>query len=451
MALEDLIKEATQTFAAQLHEALEALADDLARAAVDDREAAVARATEALTTQLAEARSGAKADIDRTVADEVERARAEVEEAALAKIEAARAEAEEAAVAKVEAARAEARLAADARVDEARDEARKSAEAELARVRSEAEASVELARARAATEAESAAATAVTDVVAGERQQQLLCSERLLEVIRKLDRASSLSDVLATLAEGAAAEAPRVAVLTLHGERVRGWRFLGFSPEPARVDLALAEAGVIGRAVAAGEAAFAEPAAPGHPEPAGPAFAALPADRSGLALPLVVGGATVAVLYADDVTEAEQTRPASWPESVEILGRHAAVRLENLTAVRTAQVYGMNPRPRESAAGASRDTAPTPGASDDDEGARRYARLLVSEIKLYNESAVQVGRQKRDIAERLRAEIARARRLYEDRVPPEVRARRDYFDEELVQTLAGGEAALLGRPSDALA
>jgi len=31
------------------------------------------------------------------------------------------------------------------------------------------------------------------------------------------------------------------------------------------------------------------------------------------------------------------------------------------------------------------------------------------------------------------------------------RARHDHFHEELVQTLAGGDAALLGRPSDALA
>ena len=75
----------------------------------------------------------------------------------------------------------------------------------------------------------------------------------------------------------------------------------------------------------------------------------------------------------------------------------------------------------------------------------------MSEIKLYNESAVRVGRQKRDLLERLRAEIDRARHLYDDRVPPAVRARRDYFDEELVQTLADGNPSLLGRPSDALA
>jgi hypothetical protein len=68
----------------------------------------------------------------------------------------------------------------------------------------------------------------------------------------------------------------------------------------------------------------------------------------------------------------------------------------------------------------------------------------VSEIKLYNENAVRLGREKRDLLERLRPEIDRARRLYEDRVSPSVGARGLYFQQELVQTLADGDAALLG-------
>ena len=93
-----------------------------------------------------------------------------------------------------------------------------------------------------------------------------------------------------------------------------------------------------------------------------------------------------------------------------------------------------------------------PGAGvpgDNDEGgARRYARLLISEIKLYNEGAVRVGRQNRDLLERLKGEIDRARRLFEDRVP--AASRHGHFDDELVRTLADGDASLLGR-SDALA
>jgi hypothetical protein len=85
-------------------------------------------------------------------------------------------------------------------------------------------------------------------------------------------------------------------------------------------------------------------------------------------------------------------------------------------------------------------------ARDDNSSARRYARLLVSEIKLYNEAAVRVGRERRDLLTRLRPDIDRARRLYEERVPQTVASRDHLFQQELVHTLAEGDPALLGDP-----
>lgn len=75
----------------------------------------------------------------------------------------------------------------------------------------------------------------------------------------------------------------------------------------------------------------------------------------------------------------------------------------------------------------------------------------MSEIKFYNEAAVRVGRQKGDLLERRRTEIARARKLFDERVPPGSASMHAIFDDELVQTLAGGDASLLGPRSDALA
>ena len=71
----------------------------------------------------------------------------------------------------------------------------------------------------------------------------------------------------------------------------------------------------------------------------------------------------------------------------------------------------------------------------------------MSEIKLYNEAAVQVGRQKRDLLERLKPEIERARKLYSQRISPNVDARGALFQQELVQTLADGDPSLLGNPA----
>jgi len=78
------------------------------------------------------------------------------------------------------------------------------------------------------------------------------------------------------------------------------------------------------------------------------------------------------------------------------------------------------------------------------EEARRFARLLVSEIRLYNEQAVQEGKANRDIYARLKEDIDRSREMYEQRIPPEVRAVSDYFYEELVRTLADGDPDALG-------
>jgi len=76
--------------------------------------------------------------------------------------------------------------------------------------------------------------------------------------------------------------------------------------------------------------------------------------------------------------------------------------------------------------------------------ARRFARLLVSEIKLYNEQKVTDGRAQNDLYDRLREYIDRSRDMYDKRVKPEVAQKYDYFHHELVNALAEGDAAKLG-------
>ena len=76
--------------------------------------------------------------------------------------------------------------------------------------------------------------------------------------------------------------------------------------------------------------------------------------------------------------------------------------------------------------------------------ARRFARLLISEIKLYNEQKVAEGRTEHDLYDRLREYIDRSREMYDKRVKAEVAARYDYFHGELVNTLAEGDVAKLG-------
>ncbi|MCB1053990.1 MAG: hypothetical protein KDD11_00575 [Acidobacteria bacterium] len=89
---------------------------------------------------------------------------------------------------------------------------------------------------------------------------------------------------------------------------------------------------------------------------------------------------------------------------------------------------------------------PKPATAEDElhEKARRLARLLVSEIKLYNEEQVEEGRRNRDIYDRLKEDIDRSRQMYDDRVDERVRSTNDYFYQELVRTLAAGDPQALG-------
>jgi hypothetical protein len=76
--------------------------------------------------------------------------------------------------------------------------------------------------------------------------------------------------------------------------------------------------------------------------------------------------------------------------------------------------------------------------------ARRFARLLVSEIKLYNESKVEQGRKNRDLYDRLKDDIDRSRQMYDERISDDVRKVSNYFYDELVRILADGRAESLG-------
>jgi hypothetical protein len=216
--------------------------------------------------------------------------------------------------------------------------------------------------------------------------------ERLVEGVRSIDNARSLSEILDALARAAARDASRVAVLLTRGGEWRAWRTSGFDQEP--------------------EVAALVAMAPDASRD----------SRAFVRLPLAISGEIVGALYAEDGRLA----------ALEILARHAARCLESMTAFKTARAL------------ARQDQHPGDETGTDDEvSARRYARLLVSEIKLYHEAEVVAGRRERDLMSRLAGEITRARVLYDQRVPSHIDGRGDYFHDELVRTLAEGDASLV--------
>ncbi len=257
--------------------------------------------------------------------------------------------------------------------------------------------------------------------------------ERLAASLRQLDTAVSLTDVLGALLDQAATWSGRAALFLAAGERVRGWRQAGFDGDITAIDLPLGAAGPLGLAVQTGDAVAAEDYRTG--ETSLPLWLLPAAGQAATAVPIGVGGRPVAVLYCDG----RQSPP------IEILARHAARCLEVLTISRATSLS----RPLSVTSSAEdvrrSDTGPESDSVRQEESARRYARLLISELKLYNEAAVEEGRKHRDLLARLGPEVERARRLYEEKIPAAVRQRASWFDEELVRTLADGDASMLGQ------
>ena len=439
-----------QNFRSSVDEVVAPLVEKLINQAAKEREDAV---NAVRATALQEAEAAAQARI------------AEAEAAAQARV----VDAEAAAQARI--AEQEARLRADteqaifaARLEErdsaARDE-RQKAEREFEPRMAEAIAAADLRWQGVMAQTEARAAeelkAAVDHARAKERETGMAAVTRLLESVRGLDGATTLSEVLDALALAAGREAARAGVLVLRGDRVQGWKLTGFGSrdaQPKLVDMPLNESGILGLAVGSARIMTTRDH---QVNGAGPGFEELPPDHMGLAVPVIVQGRVVAVVYADAVTPDHQDRPApsSWPELIEVLARHAGRCLEALTAQRTAAktptqgAQGTSSAPSAHGGNGAATASPSQTAMMQiTDGvlaaAQLTARLLVSEIRLFNEPAVNDGRREGNLLSRLAPEIERARQAYNERVPAVVRGETDYFQQELIRTLAGGDASLLG-------
>ncbi len=76
--------------------------------------------------------------------------------------------------------------------------------------------------------------------------------------------------------------------------------------------------------------------------------------------------------------------------------------------------------------------------------AQRFARLLVDEIKLYNQAKVAEGRRHKDLYDRLKEDIEKSRSTYQKRYGSTVAASGDYFQKEVVRSLAEEDVAVMG-------
>ncbi len=281
----------------------------------------------------------------------------------------------------------------------------------------------------------------------------------------ELALAEGPSDVFRIVLEGAALAAPRVAMFLVRQGRVKGWSCAGYPADAARKLRALS--------VAVGEGWLGRPADPALEDrsEAGdegglPDFGQPRADEAA-AYALRVGGKALAVL----VIERRAGEPPWAPGAVGALRTIAQIRLElDLARRKLARLVGDAGASEGEPSGApgparpAEDTETALEPADGEAGrvasaapaddpahaaARRFARLVATDIRLYNEEAVMLGRRNRDLLHRIKEHLDRGRETFERRFPDLGEDGAAILRDAYVQVLAGGDAELL--PADAVA
>jgi type II secretory ATPase GspE/PulE/Tfp pilus assembly ATPase PilB-like protein len=157
-------------------------------------------------------------------------------------------------------------------------------------------------------------------------------NDQMIEAFRQLDQARSLTEVLNVLADHAAAETGRVAILTVANSQLRvrtrrGWQ----GADSGAIDVPIVPDTVFDLAIKMGRPVSTSEAPVGSGGDALSTLLAGPAGDTGLAVPIVVGGRTVAILYADQAGARGAAGATLRREPLEMLVRHAGWCLEVLT------------------------------------------------------------------------------------------------------------------------
>lgn len=294
--------------------------------------------------------------------------------------------------------------------------------------------------------------------------------------VNRIAQGTSLSEVLTCLVNETSSYVDRAAMFIVRGANAIGWYAKGISQPDAvkQINVPLG-ADTIFRMVSNSKNPLRGPLS--HSPGTAQALAKLGGSPRGIfAVPLMLRDKLAAILYCDSTSEELPQPEADLIESL-VLFAGKTIDILSLTpkqarpaatdppkpAAPSPRPTAAPPAPAHAESGGSSTVmfnastfagmkqqagAASPTLSPEDqkahEDAKRFARLVVSEIKLYNEAKVNEGRRARDIYERLKEDIERGRLMYSERVPAPIRDSTNYFYDELVRILAGGDATVLG-------
>ena len=272
----------------------------------------------------------------------------------------------------------------------------------------------------------------------------------------KIQAARSQSEILKALLEGAAQFAGRSGILVVHGRTATGWAGRGFGSDAEFRRLSVeCASGLAARVVQSRR--YTRGQAKEFDAKLVQSFGA-PDDGHAHIFPLVVRDRVAAFFYADCGSHVTHDVAS---DSIDSVVRAAGAWLDDLAGTKGTPKSDVLPSPTASlaqamaspkpmaamaAAASAATTAVAPAGENSDAArlrARRFAKLLVDEIKLYNKDAVEQGRRNSDLYDRLRESIDKSRASYDKRWGKTI-SDVDYFREELVRNLAENDVAILG-------
>ncbi|MGD0569513.1 MAG: hypothetical protein ABSA78_14025 [Candidatus Sulfotelmatobacter sp.] len=313
----------------------------------------------------------------------------------------------------------------------------------------------------------------------------------LVRAVSNIHAGSTQKEILRALLDTGSAYCSRIALFVVKAGSASGWQSRGFADDAAVKDFPLDM-----NAVPVAHTYQNRVATPGNVAEMGGQFGnhfGRPANEQVLVLPLTLKDKVAALVYADggesgkldaDALELLVIATSAWLE-VTSLRKHAPAKEDGEPAVRAeiaaapvhtvssfsdpfaahtpkhapasipteaepaAEVVEVASAHSGSAAAApAAATDPLAGLSPEDADvhrkAQRFARLLVDEIKLYNQAKVAEGRRNKDLYDRLKEDIDKSRGTFQKRYGSTAAASTDYFQAELLRSLAEDDISIMG-------
>jgi hypothetical protein len=314
-------------------------------------------------------------------------------------------------------------------------------------------------------------------------------SSTLVQAVSSIHAGSTQKEILRALLEAGSSYCSRIALFVVKAGAASGWQSRGFGDDESIKDFPLdLNAGPVAHTYQN------RVATPGNIAEMGAQFAehfGRPANEQVLVLPLALKEKVAALVYADGGDSGEMDPNAlellviatsAWLEVTSLRKQAAAkedsapmTRVEPAAPVHTVSSFSdpfaahapkhvpasipVEPEPAAevvevasahaaSAAAPAAAADPLAGLSPEDADvhrkAQRFARLLVDEIKLYNQAKVAEGRRNKDLYDRLKEDIDKSRGTFQKRYGNTAAASVDYFQQELLRSLAEDDISIMG-------